>query len=87
MPKPLKRPGAQRADPVARLRAICLALPGANEKISHGEPVWRAGTGKLFAMLDDHHHGPVHGKGQRLDGRRRGSGDVHRRWGGDRSRD
>ncbi len=60
MPKPLKRPGAQRADPVSRLRAICLALPEANEKISHGAPVWRAGAGKLFAMLDDHHHGAPH---------------------------
>ncbi len=42
---------------VARLRRICLALPEANEKISHGEPTWFAGKGKVFAMLDDHHHG------------------------------
>jgi len=47
-------------DPVARLRALCLALPEANEKISHGEPTWRAGKGKLFAQLDDHHHGAPH---------------------------
>jgi predicted DNA-binding protein (MmcQ/YjbR family) len=43
-----------------RLRAICLALPAANERISHGEPTWFAGTGKVFAMLDDHHHGAPH---------------------------
>src|SRR5574341_2614934 len=47
-------------DPLARLRAICLALPEANEKLSHGEPTWFAGKGKVFAMLDDHHHGAPH---------------------------
>ena len=45
---------------VERARRICLALPEANEKISHGEPTWFAGTGKVFAMLDDHHHGAEH---------------------------
>ena len=34
-----------------------MALPEANEKLSHGEPTWFAGKGKIFAMLDDHHHG------------------------------
>ena len=47
-------------EPLARLRAICLALPEATEKISHGEPTWFAGKGKVFAMLDDHHHGAAH---------------------------
>ena len=41
---------------VDRLRAICLALPGTIEKISHGEPTWHVG-GRMFAQLDDHHHG------------------------------
>ncbi len=45
---------------LARLRAICLALPEANERRSHGEPTWFAGRGKVFAMLDDHHHGSPH---------------------------
>ncbi len=45
---------------VERLRAICLALPEANERVSHGEPVWFAGKGKVFASLDDHHHGAAH---------------------------
>jgi len=49
-----------RAGALARLRAICLALPEAREKLSHGEPTWFAGTGKVFAMLDDHHHGAPH---------------------------
>ncbi len=47
-------------DPLARLRAICLALPEAQEKLSHGEPTWFAGKGKVFAMFDDHHHGAEH---------------------------
>lgn len=45
---------------VAQLRKICMALPEANEKLSHGEPTWFAGKGKVFAMLDDHHHGAAH---------------------------
>ena len=45
---------------IARLRAICLALPEANERVSHGEPTWFAGKGKVFAMLDNHHHGASH---------------------------
>ena len=48
------RPAART--PVARLRAICLALPETIEKVSHGEPTWHVG-GKMFAQLDDHHHG------------------------------
>lgn len=55
-----KRAPARGQDPVARLRAICLALPEANEKTSHGEPTWFAGKGKVFAMLDNHHHGAEH---------------------------
>src|SRR5262245_10844257 len=42
--------------PVDRLRTICLALPETTEKLAHGEPTWRVG-GKMFASLDDHHHG------------------------------
>ena len=43
-----------------QLRKICLALPEANERRSHGEPTWFAGKGKVFAMLDNHHHGAAH---------------------------
>jgi predicted DNA-binding protein (MmcQ/YjbR family) len=45
---------------VERLRAICLALPEAQEKTSHGSPTWFAGSGRVFATLDDHHHGAEH---------------------------
>lgn len=43
---------------IARLRAICLALPDAVEKVAWGEPTWRAG--RLFAQMDTHHHGADH---------------------------
>jgi hypothetical protein len=54
------RGGTRGKDPLDRLRGICLALPEATEKLSHGEPTWFAGKGKVFAMLDDHHHGARH---------------------------
>jgi predicted DNA-binding protein (MmcQ/YjbR family) len=55
------RPVSRRdAAAVARLRALCLQLPEANERVSHGEPTWFAGKGKVFAMLDNHHHGSEH---------------------------
>ena len=43
---------------IERVRAICLALPEATEKIAWGEPTWR--VGKIFAMLSNHHHGDAH---------------------------
>lgn len=52
-----------RNDPVERLRRICLALPEASERVSHGEPAFFAGattSAKQFVMLDDHHHGADH---------------------------
>ena len=65
MPRSTGRPRADRkpatrAQVLARLRTICLALPEAQERLSHGEPTWFAGKGKVFAMLDDHHHGAEH---------------------------
>jgi hypothetical protein len=62
--KPLTHPVKERtaADErlAERLRTICLALPEAGERLSHGEPTWFAGKGKVFAMLDSHHHGASH---------------------------
>ncbi len=40
--------------PVERLRELCLALPEATEKLSHGEPTWF--VRKVFVSLADHHH-------------------------------
>lgn len=43
---------------VQRVRKICLALPGATEKLSHGEPTFFAG--KVFAMCSINHHHDGH---------------------------
>ncbi|RIK94762.1 MAG: phosphoribosylglycinamide formyltransferase [Proteobacteria bacterium] len=59
-PAPRREASAGSAAILERLRAICLALPEAREKLSHGEPTWFAGGGKVFAMFDDHHHGARH---------------------------
>lgn len=48
------------AKSIARLRALCMTFPEANERMSHGTPTWFAGKGKVFATLDDHHHGAPH---------------------------
>ena len=39
-----------------RLRALCLALPAAGEKISHGIPAFH-GEGGMFAYFRHNHHG------------------------------
>lgn len=57
---PIRSLSTSDAKLVARLRALCLGLPEANERTSHGEPTWFAGKGKVFAMLDNHHHGSAH---------------------------
>jgi hypothetical protein len=57
---PVRRIAVEDAPLVERLRKICLAFPEAGERLSHGEPTWFAGKGKVFAMLDNHHHGSPH---------------------------
>lgn len=50
-------------DPVERLRRLCLALPEASERVSHGEAAFVAGTtrsARQFVTVDDHHHGGDH---------------------------
>ncbi len=48
---------AERVDAqLARLRGICLALPEASERLSHGEPTFFVGQ-KVFAMFAGDHHG------------------------------
>ena len=56
----VKRSPSREAAVIARLRRLCSSFPDANERLSHGEPTWFAGKGKVFAMLDDHHHGAPH---------------------------
>ena len=41
---------------LAKLRALCLALPGAAEKISHGQPNFFIEKGRVFAQFWHDHH-------------------------------
>lgn len=50
---------AKDKDHLERVRRICLALPGAWEKLSHGEPTFFAGK-KVFAMYSNNHHNDGH---------------------------
>lgn len=43
-------------DPLARVRAAALELPGTEEKLSHGQPTFFVG-GKQFAQFRSDHHG------------------------------
>jgi hypothetical protein len=43
---------------LSRVRRICLALPGASEKLSHGEPTFF--VKKVFAMCSNNHHNDGH---------------------------
>ncbi len=42
---------------LARVRALCLALPEAREKISHGQPAFFIDKGKIFTWFLHDHHG------------------------------
>jgi hypothetical protein len=42
-----------------RVRRICLALEGASEKLSHGEPTFFVG-GKVFVTFANNHHDDGH---------------------------
>ncbi|MDT7636414.1 MAG: hypothetical protein QOC83_702 [Pseudonocardiales bacterium] len=44
------------ADPLPRLRALCLALPEVTEKLSHGEPTWFVRDRKVFVTFAGRHH-------------------------------
>ncbi|HTV17755.1 MAG TPA: MmcQ/YjbR family DNA-binding protein [Polyangiaceae bacterium] len=57
---PVRQLAAKDAPLVERLRKLCFTFPEAGERISHGEPTWFAGKGKVFAMLDNHHHSSPH---------------------------
>jgi hypothetical protein len=45
-----------RPDPLTRLRELCLAMPEATERLSHGEPTWFVRDKKVFVSYADHHH-------------------------------
>jgi hypothetical protein len=54
-PAPKKDRGTQ----LARVRRICLSIPGTIEKISHGEPTFFTPK-RVFAMFANNHHGDGH---------------------------
>ena len=43
-------------NPLASLRRLCLSLPKATERSSHGEPTWFVQDRKSFVMYANHHH-------------------------------
>ena len=43
-------------DPLERLRTLCLSMPEATERLSHGEPTWFVRGKKTFVTYADHHH-------------------------------
>jgi hypothetical protein len=51
---------ARAADPIERLRRLCLALPEVVERASHGSPGFFVRGKKQFVSVDDHHHGGDH---------------------------
>lgn len=54
-PAPRKDDGTQ----IRRLRRICLSIPGAIEKLSHGEPTFFTPK-RVFAMFANNHHDDGH---------------------------
>ena len=54
-PAPKKDNGAQ----LKRVRRVCFSIPGAVEKISHGEPTFFTPK-RVFAMFANNHHGDGH---------------------------
>jgi predicted DNA-binding protein (MmcQ/YjbR family) len=46
------------ADPIARLRRLCLALPGATEVETWDRPTFRIGA-KIFALVSQHEGAPA----------------------------
>jgi hypothetical protein len=57
LPSKEKKPD-KGAKHIERVRRICLALPGATEKLSHGEPTFF--VKKVFAMCSNNHHNDGH---------------------------
>lgn len=43
-------------DPLESLRRLCLALPEATERLSHGGPTWFVGGRKTFVSYAERHH-------------------------------
>jgi len=55
----VKSSGKDNGTQIKRLRRLCLSIPGAVEKISHGEPTFFTPK-RVFAMFSNNHHGDGH---------------------------
>jgi hypothetical protein len=55
MTHPIKEIPPEIAPLIERLRELCMAMPGATEKMAWGEPTFRVKE-KMFAMVDNNHH-------------------------------
>jgi len=55
----MKDPKLPSDENLARVRRICLALPGTTEKLSHGAPTFFLKKG-VYAMLVHNHHNDGH---------------------------
>lgn len=54
MTHPVK--GVVDADATQKLREICMRMPEATERLSHGEPTWFVRDKKVFVQSSNHHH-------------------------------
>ena len=45
------------AQALKQIRKLCLALPEATERLSHGSPTWFVRDKKTFVTFVDDHHG------------------------------
>ena len=52
-------PKLDKGTQLNRVRRICAAIPGAAEKLSHGEPTFFTPK-RVFAMFSNNHHGDGH---------------------------
>jgi hypothetical protein len=55
----MKKAEAISEKQLQRIRSVCTALPGVNEKLSHGEPTFFVQK-KVFAMFANNHHDDGH---------------------------
>jgi hypothetical protein len=49
-------PDQLAGEALERLRQLCMALPEATERLSHGEPTWFVQGKKTFVASANHHH-------------------------------
>lgn len=52
----VERPTPEAVEPLEMVRALCMALPEATERVSHGEAAWFVRKSPQFVMFSDHHH-------------------------------